>query len=77
MLSVGGSISRACSGSVIAGSPIVFETVALTSPAMATMSPASALSTGDALEPAEGEQLGRPAVLDDIAVHVHRADRHR
>ena len=74
--SVGGSISRACSGAVTVGSAMVLETVALISPAMATMSPASALSTGTRSRPAEGEHLGRAAVLDDLAVHVDRLDRH-
>ena len=57
MLSVGGSISRAWSGSVICGVPMVFDTVALISPAMATMSPALALSTGTRSSPWKANNL--------------------
>ena len=47
---------------------MVCDTVASGSPAIATMSPASASSTGGALEPAEGEHLGDAALLDQLAV---------
>ena len=44
MVTVGGSIGWACSGSVTAGSQNVSATVPFDSPAMATMSPAWASS---------------------------------
>ena len=60
--SVGGSIGRACSGAVTAGSAMVLETVALMSPAMATISPASALSTGTRSRPRKANTLvARPS----------------
>ena len=74
--SVGGSIFWAWSGSVTLGSTIELETVALVRPAIATMSPALASSTGDPLEAAKGHDLGGAALLDDIALVVQRLDRH-
>jgi hypothetical protein len=60
--SVGGSIGRAWSGSVTAGSAKVLDTVALMRPAMATMSPASALSTGTRSRPRKANTLvARPS----------------
>ena len=60
--SVGGSIGRAWSGALTEGSAMVLETVALTSPAMATMSPASALSTGTRSSPRKAKILvARPS----------------
>ena len=55
---------------------MVLETVALVRPAMATMSPAWARLDRHALEAAEGEDLGRAAFLDRVAVDVDRLDRH-
>ncbi len=49
--SVGGSIRCAWSGSVTAGSTIELDTVALVRPAIATMSPAPASSTGTRSSP--------------------------
>ena len=49
--SVGGSIGCACSGVVTVGSAIVFETVAMVRPAIETMSPADASSTGTRSSP--------------------------
>ena len=55
---------------------MVLETVALVSPAMATMSPAWARLDRHPLEPAIGEDLGGPAGLDLVVVDVERLDRH-
>ena len=74
--SVGGSIGCACSGSVTLGSQIVFDTVAVVSPAIEMMSPALRLVGRHALQPAEGHDLGRAAGLDDLAVIIERVDRH-
>ena len=73
--SVGGSIGCAGIGVSTAGSQMVWATVASGSPASATMSPASASSTGDALEAAERQNLGDAAALDQLAVAVEHLDR--
>ena len=44
---------------------------------MATMSPASAFSTGSRFEPAEGQQLGQPRLFEHLAVAGQRLHRHR
>ena len=75
---VGGSIGWAWIGTSTLGSQKVSATVPLGRPAMATMSPASANSTGCALEAAEGEDLGDAAGFDHLAVarqHLHRLVR--
>ena len=74
MASVGGSIGWAGSGVSTSGAQMVLETVAFGSPAMATMSPASASSTAGALEPAKGQQLGDAALLDQLAFAVEHLD---
>ena len=73
--SVGGSIGCAGIGVSTDGSQIVIATVAFGSPAMATMSPASASSTGTRSSAAERQHLGDAAALDQLAVvveHLHR-----
>ena len=74
MASVGGSIGCAWIGVSITGSQMVWATVALGSPARATMSPASASSTGTRSRPAEGQHLGDAAGLDELAVVVEHLD---
>ena len=63
MVSVGGSIGCAGSGSVTSGAHSVCETEASGRPAMATMSPANPSSTAP-LQAAEGQHLGDAALLD-------------
>ena len=76
MASVGGSIGWAGRALSTAGSQMVSATVVLVRPAMATMSPASRLVDADALQAAEGQQLGDAARLDHLAVAGQRLDRH-
>ena len=62
MASVGGSIGCAWIGTSIVGSQMVWATVASGSPAMATMSPASASSTGTRSRPRKASTLVTPSL---------------
>ena len=75
---VGGSIGCAGSGVSTEGSQKVSATVPLVSPAMATMSPAPASSSGVRSMPRKAENLGQASLLDHLAVggeHFYRLVR--
>ena len=71
---VGGSIGWACSASVTSGAQSVSATLNLDRPAMATMSPASAMSIGVRSMPRKARILETRPVSSDVALGVEHLD---